>query len=149
MDLADKVIHANEQEIIEKAKGDTAPEGYYTDDMGYWVEQDIRRHKDRFALYIFMRCRKLNKHLHLRRGEFLYNSHTLIRETPLDIAKLADLPEVISAPQAAWVYKRLVATVPRLSEKKIEVAPGLLWNFETLSLENADPNKYITIGERK
>ena len=42
------------QEIIEKTKGDTAPEGYYTDDMGYWVEQDIRRHKDRFALYIFI-----------------------------------------------------------------------------------------------
>ena len=58
MDLADKVIQANEQEIIEKNSNDSAPDGFYTDDLGFWVEQDIRRHKSRF--HRFFRLQSVN-----------------------------------------------------------------------------------------
>ena len=75
MDLASKVIQANEdevkREIIRKKSGDGAPEGYYTDDLGFWVEQDIRRKDVRFAEYVLFRCQYLNKDLHKREGYLL------------------------------------------------------------------------------
>ena len=56
-DLADLIVEANEDEQRRKNPGDTAPEGYYTDDLGYWVEQDIKKDKARFAQYVTFRCR--------------------------------------------------------------------------------------------
>lgn len=146
MNLADKIIEANEQEYIEKQRGDSAPNGYYTDDLGQWVEQDIRKNKARFAEYIFVRCRKLNPHLHLRDETHLYNSHTLITKSPNDIAELANIPETIATPTAIWVYNKLVDTVPRLDKSMIEVAPGLLWNFEKQALVERDRKTYTTVS---
>lgn len=146
MNLADKIIEANEQEYIEKQRGDQAPNGYYTDDLGQWVEQDIRKNKARFAEYIFVRCRKLNPHLHLRDETYLYNSHTLITKSPNDIAELANIPETIAHPTAIWVYNKLVDTVPRLDKSMIEVAPGLLWDFEKQALVERDRKTYTTVS---
>lgn len=146
MNLADKIIEANEQEFKEKQRGDKAPEGYYTDDLGWWVEQDIRRDKARFAEYIFVRCHKLNPHLHLRKGSFLFNSHKLISKHPNDIAELANIPETLAVPTATWVYNRLAQTVPRLDESRIEVAPGLLWDFEEQKLMNMKEGTYTTVS---
>lgn len=142
--LADRIIEANEQEVIKKQRGDSAPDGYYTDDLGYWVEQDIRKNKARFALYIFLRCRRLNPHLYLRDDHLLYNSHTLITKTPNDIAELANIPETIATPTAIWVYNKLVETVPRLDKSMVEVAPGLLWDFEEQTLVERDRQTYTT-----
>ena len=144
--LADRIIAANEHEFKEKRRGDKAPEGYYTDDLGWWVEQDIRRDKARFAEYIFVRCRKLNPHLHLRKGSLLYNSHTPISKNSNDIAELANIPETIATPTAIWVYNKLVATVPRLDESMIEVAPGLLWDIENQKLVERDKKTYTTVS---
>lgn len=146
MSLADKIIEANEQEFKEKRRGDQAPEGYYTDDLGQWVEQDIRKDKARFALYIFVRCRKLNPHLHLRDDTHLFNSHTLISKHPNDIAELANIPETIATPTAVWVYNKLVETVPRLDKDFIEVAPGLLWDLPNQKLVERDKKTYTTVS---
>lgn len=143
--LADRVIQANEQEIVEKERGDQAPEGYYTDDLGFWVEQDIRRKKQRFAEYVYFRCRKLNPHLHLR-GDLLFNSHTLINKHPNDIAELAQLPETITYPAAAWVYNKLITIAPPLDESRILVADGLVWNMETCELEDWSGKTYSTVS---
>lgn len=140
--LADQVIQANE--IIEKASSDEAPEGYYTDDLGWWVEQDIRKDKIRFARYIYTRCRKLNPHLHTRNGNLLFNSYTLINKSQNDIAELANIPEMISTPTAIWVYNKLMQTVPSLDRDRIVVADGLVWNTETCEFEEWDEDKYIT-----
>ena len=145
--LADKIIQANEQEIIEKQSGDAAPEGYYTDDLGYWVEQDIRKHKERFARYVFVRCRKLNPHLYYDTIEMkLYNRHDEIEPKVADIVKLANLADMITPAQAIWVYNRLKDTVPRLDRGKLVVAPGLIWDFETAELI-LDDNYYSVGGE--
>ena len=144
-DLADKIIKANEQEVIEKQADDTAPEGYYTDDMGYWVEQDIRKHSSRFAEYVFFRCRKKNIHLYYDPIEMkLYNRHTEITPTVRDIVTLADIPEMITTAQAVWVYNRLKETAPRLDRDRVLVAPGLAWNFKTSELEEV--TDYYTVG---
>lgn len=143
--LINAVIQAQENETIEKQAGDKAPEGYYTDDLGWWVEQDIRKDKVRFARYIFTRCYKLNKHLHLR-NDLLFNSHTLVNKHPNDIAELANLPEVLSVPTATWVYNKLVKTVPRLDPDRIVVTDGLVWNMETCEFEKWDKDDYTTVS---
>lgn len=146
MNLADRVIKANEQEIVEKKSGDTAPDGYYTDDLGLWVELDIRRQKVRFAEYVLFRCKRLNPHLHIRDEIAVYNGHTLVRNNPVDIAALADLPENISRPTAKWVYKRLLHDMPRLNRSMIEIAPGWLWDFDNSEIIKKDKNDYITVS---
>lgn len=130
MDLASKVIEANEQEFIEKQRGDRAPSDYYTDDLGYWVEQDIRQHKMRFAEYVYFRCRKLNPDLYVRDGRRLYKGSRLVKRDILTIASLAGLPERLTAPTANWVYDKLFDDVPRLDKSKIEIVPGWLWDVE-------------------
>lgn len=146
MNLADKVIEANEQEIVEKQSGDNAPDGYYTDDLGFWVEVDIRRQKVRFAEYILFRCKKLNGHLHIRDGNMVYNGHTIVRDNPIDVAALADLPENISTPTAKWVYKRLLQDMPHLNRSKIEIAPGWLWDIDNSEIIKKDKDEYITVS---
>ena len=148
-DFADKIIQANEQEVIEKQAGDQAPEGYYTDDMGRWVELDIRRHKTRFAEYVFVRCRKRNPHLYYDTENMkLYNRHDVIEPTPKDILMLANLADMITTAQAIWVYNKLKETVPRLDRTRLVVAPGLAWNIETSELEELD-GEYFTVGGEK
>lgn len=148
--LADKIIQANEQEIVEKREGDHAPDGFYTDDMGYWVELDIRKHKTRFAEYVFTRCRKRNKHLYYNTDDMkVYNRHDIIEPTPKDILMLANLADMITTAQAIWVYNKLKETIPRLDKTRIVVAPGLAWNMTTSELEELEEGTYTTVGGEK
>ena len=140
--LADRVIEANEKEeeearkaieeaeIVEKKPDDPAPVQLYTDDLGYWVEQDIRKHKNKFARYILFRCRILNDDLNIRYGNTLCKGHETVFPTPEDIASLADLPENITRATARWVYKRLFAESPHLDMRKIEITPGWIWDLD-------------------
>lgn len=149
MDLASMVIQANEEEvereIIKKKRDDGAPEGYYTDDLGFWVEQDIRRKDVRYAEYVLFRCQYLNKNLHVRDGEFLYAGHRMIFPTSTAIADLADLPGKLPSAIVIWVHKRLRQYSPRLNENKIEVKPGLIWDFKEGELIEIPKRKYKTI----
>ena len=149
MDLASRVIQANEdeieREIIKKQSSDGAPEGYYTDDLGFWVEQDIRKKDARFAEYVLFRCQYLNKDLHIREGEFLYAGHRIVFPTSTAIADLADLPGKLPPAIVVWVHKRLCRQSPRLNESKIEIYPGLLWDFEEKDLIEIPKRKYKTI----
>ena len=150
MDLASRVIQANEderieQEIIKKRATDGAPEGYYTDDLGFWVEQDIRRKEMRYAEYILFRCKYLNQNLHTRAGGLLYAGHTLIFPTSVSIASLADLPSKLPTTIVVWVHKRLCRDSPKLNERKIEICPGLLWDYDNAKLIELPKKNYKTI----
>lgn len=146
MNLADMIIEANESEVVRKVAGDRAPNGYYTDDMGYWVEQDIRKDKARFAEYVFMRCRRLNPHLYLDPEDLtVYNRHTEVLPEVNSILHLANIPEMITTAQAIWVYNKLKETVPRLDKNRIVVAPGLAWNIKESRLEELEGG-YCTTG---
>lgn len=141
--LADRIIEANEEGAI---RDDLAPEGYYTDDMGYLVEQDIKADKARFAEYIFVRCRRLNPHLYWDPVELvMFNRHEVIEPTIVDIIKLANTPDMITPAQAIWVYNKLRDTVPRLDRDRVLVAPGLAWNIKGGMLEEIK-EKYYTVG---
>lgn len=146
--LADKIIQANEQEVVEKQSGDAAPEGYYTDDLGYWVELDIRKHKERFARYIFVRCRKLNQHLYYDTANMeLFNRHEIVEPKVVDIVNLANLADMITPAQAIWVYNRLKETVPRLDKDIIVIGLGLGWNMVTSELVDLGFDYYTVGGE--
>lgn len=146
MSLADKIIAANEDEITGKGRGDQAPEGYYTDDLGYWVEQDIRRDHARFAQYVAFRCRVLNPHIYWDPVELvLFNRHTVIEPTTTSILLLARCPNMITPAQAIWVYNKLKETAPRLDRNRVLVAPGLAWDFEKAELVKLT-DKYYTVG---
>lgn len=144
MDLADKVIKANEEalkvndEVVEKDKDDPAPISLYTDDLGFWVEQDIRKHKMKFARYVLFRCRLLNKDLNIRNGNTLFKGHKPVYPTPVDIASLADLPEVISKATAVWVYKRLFAETYPLDRRRLEITPGWVWDMDKQAIIRID-----------
>lgn len=145
-DLADKIIQANEQES--KRGGDTAPAGFYTDDLGMWVEDNIKDDKERFAAYVFVRCRKRNPHLYYDTDMLtLYNRHQEITATPRDILELANLADMISMAQAIWIYNKLKETVPRLDRNRVVVAPGLAWNIEKSELEDIEEEYYTVGGE--
>ena len=147
MNLADRIIEANENEVVRKIAGDQAPDGYYTDDMGEWVEQDIRKDKARFAEYVFMRCRRLNPHLYLDPEDLtVYNRHTEVLPEVNSILHLANIPEMITTAQAIWVYNKLKETVPRLDKNRIVVAPGLAWNIKESRLEELEGEYYTTGG---
>ena len=144
--LADKIIAANEDEITRKGRGDQAPEGYYTDDLGYWVEQDIKRDHARFAQYVAFRCRVLNPHIYWDPVELvLFNKHTVIEPTTTSILLLAKCPNMITPAQAIWVYNKLKETAPRLDRNRVLVAPGLAWDFEKAELVKLT-DKYYTVG---
>lgn len=150
MDLASKVIQANEderieQEIIAKRSTDGAPDGYYTDDLGFWVEQDIKRRETRYAEYILFRCLYLNKNLHIREGDILCVGHNIVFPTSAGIASLADLPSQLPSSIVLWVHKRLCNSVPKLNESKIEIAPGLLWDYNKGDLVELPKKSYKTI----
>lgn len=149
MDLASKVIQANEDEIerevIKKKRSDGAPEGYYTDDLGFWVEQDIRKKDVRFAEYVLFRCQYLNPDLNKRDGGFLYVGQRIVFPTSNGIADLADLPGKLPPAIVLWVHKRLYQYAPRLNESKIEIKPGLLWDLKRGELVELPKKKYKVI----
>lgn len=144
--LADLIVEANENEERRKSPGDAAPEGYYTDDLGYWVEQDIKSDKMRFAQYIAFRCRVLNEHIYYDTESLtLYNRHTRIEPTTNSILLLAKSPDMITPAQAIWVYNKLKETAPRLDRNRVVVAPGLAWDFKESKLVKLT-DKYYTVG---
>lgn len=152
MNLADRVIQANEQEVAEtteeatEAEEDKVQKEFYVDDLGFWVEQDIRAHKDQFARYVLFRCLYLNPHLNIRSDMRLYNSHKVVKPNSVDIAMLADLPENIPVFIAAWVHKKLLQSAPMLDKSKIEVVPGLLWDMEKAELVKVPKWSYNTVS---
>ena len=145
MDLADKIIEANGYEHVDKTQGDDAPEGYYTDDMGYWVEQDLQKNRERYAEFILFRCRNLNPGLHTRLNRTtLFNGNERIHPTAQDIIALANTPYSVTTAQAIWVHKQLKSLVPELDRTKVLVAPDIAWDFEKQKLIDLRGKKYIT-----
>lgn len=142
MDLAELII----------AKGDNedkdCPDGYYVDDMGYWVETDIRKDKARYAEYILFRC--LKKHaFYLIWNGALYTEHKEVYPTSQCINQLADIPHAITYAQANWVYNRLRECAPTIDETKIYLGRGLVWDFSRGEVVNYKKNNFFTISGYK
>jgi len=144
MDLADRIIEANEDNVV-KREGDKAPDGYYTDDLGYWVEVDLHKDRRRYAEYTVLRCRIINPGLHTRENRtMLFNGRTRVNPTQNDIVSLSNTLDSITTPQAIWVYNRLIESVPALDTNIVLVAKDLAWDFKKQELIDMKGKKYIT-----
>lgn len=145
IDIASHIIEQNESR-----PGD-APEGYYLDDLGYYVENGIRESKVRMAEYVLFRILKLHRNLYLSDGE-LFCGHTPVTCDQATILMLADSPNIsVNGAQAAWIYNRLKDISPEVDSSRIKVSPNLVWDFEKGDLigmtdivtvkDNYDPRK--------
>lgn len=132
MNIADYIIDRREHD---RAPADQAPDGFYTDDMGFWVEQDIRKNRERFASYILSRCLRRHDDIYKWRGE-LWSGHTQILPTPQSIIALADICDMITPAQAIWIHNRLMEIADELDETKIQVCSNAYWDFEKCELIN-------------
>ena len=130
MNIADYIIDRREHE---RSPSDQAPDGFYTDDMGFWVEQDIRKNRERFAQYVLTRCLRLHTDIYKWRGD-LWSGHTQIMPTPQSIIALADICDMITPAQAIWVHSRLMDIADELDETKIQVSGNAYWDFEKCEL---------------
>lgn len=125
--LADAVIR---QQNRQGGATGSVPDGYHVDDLGYWVEDDLKENKVRYAEYLLFRIRKLHPNIYIRYG-ILYCGHTMLTGAISEILKLVDLPYAsVGAAQAAWIYNRLIETAPEIDENKIIIGPGIYWDFD-------------------
>lgn len=119
----------------------SAPDGFHTDDMGYWVEDDIDTDKTKYAEYLLFRIKRRHPCIYLRYGQ-LYCKHRLLERTPQEILELADLPSAsVRGGQAAWIFNRLKETALEVDENKILVARGVYWDVDKAEL--IDTNETI------
>lgn len=124
--LADAVIRQQNRQ----ASPGGVPDGYYLDDLGYWVENDIRSNKQRYAEYLLFRIVKLHPNIYMRYGQ-LYCGHRHLTGSIDEMLKLVDLPWVsIRAGQAAWIFNRLKEMAPEIDESKIIISSDAYWDFD-------------------
>ena len=132
MSLADQLIENMESE---SAQPESAPPGYYVDDLGFYVEENIRKNKMRQAEYILFRIRILHPAIFSYNGK-LYYDFSEIKPKLTDILMLADSPlETISLAQAIWIYNRLRDTAPPLSNEYIQVSRDCIWSTKESKLK--------------
>ena len=125
--LADAVIR---QQNRQGGVTGSVPDGYHVDDLGYWVEDDLKEDKSRYAEYLLFRIRKLHPNIYIRYG-ILYCGHTVLTGAVSEILKLVDLPNAsVKGGQAAWIFNRLMETAPEIDESKIIIGPGAYWDFD-------------------
>lgn len=128
MDLADQLIAANQEQ--EKA----TPE---IDELG--IPLPIPQTKRAHYNYLTARAFKRNPHLHTRHNRTqLWNSHTLIRPTLEDIARLTDWVDELPKQAIVYIYDKCKELAPQLDEDIIAITPRLAWSFKEQRLIEFD-----------
>ena len=124
--LADAVIRQQNRQPQDNG----VPHGYHTDDLGYWVENNIREDRGRYAEYLLFRIKKLHPNIYIRYGQ-LYCGHKVLTGSADEMLRLIDMPHAsIKAGQAAWIYNRLMETAPEIDEGKIIIGPDIYWDVD-------------------
>ena len=142
INLADAIIQQNERKAASH-DGNT-PDGYYRDDMGYLVEENLMDDKERYAEYVLLRILRLHHNIYMRYGR-LYCGHHLLECNTQEALELADSPRVRLNPgQTAWIFNRLKALAPEIDETKILVAEGVYWDMDKAELVDLDESIKLT-----
>ena len=142
MDLADRVIAANEQEsapLEEKETGFFGVELSEIDEYGlptmdsidYFVARMVRIDQD-----------ARDGHLHLRNDGHIWKGDHWVSENQENLYRLAEWRYPIKTWQKEAIWKRLREVLPSLSRDKYVVADDLVWNRKEARLEqvNNKPN---------
>lgn len=142
MSIADALIQKHNRQYTPGS----VPDGYFVDDLGYWVEIDIKSDRAKYAEYLLFRILKLHHNIYKRYG-VLYCGHNPIHGTTDEILKLVDLPWAsVKGGQAAWIYNRLMEMAPEIDETKLVIAPGIFWDVREAEIRDLDElTKYNTV----
>ena len=151
MSLADQVIAANEEEEFRREHGLDTPDKkqeYYTDDLGFLVEKDIKRNPERYTEYLEFRCRYLNPYLYQEEGN-LFNYHTLVEPKVPDISLLAKTPSGITVGMARIIHHNLLQDARYLDRTKLYLFDGYIWDLKQAKIIREEELKgdYIILGK--
>lgn len=134
VDLADKVIQANEEESkaneVEQQK---------LDDIGFPLPKPDTEHA--WCEYLTARILYLNNRMYKHQG-LLWLGNDLVRESKNTYYKLAKYPKQISDPECQYVFRRLKELVPELDTDRIAVLPG--WTFNRVTGEFREEDVWTT-----
>lgn len=121
-DIADHIISSG-------ISSGVVPEGYYVDDLGYWVED--RLSKKRQAEYALFRIQHNPKRRLFMLNGYLFDNFNLVTPTCSSIALLYDCPSItLNISQVTWVYNRLKEMAPPLSDRLIRVSRDKVWDMK-------------------
>lgn len=144
MSIADQII---DRQGSSPSSLSSVPDGYYLDDLGYYVEKNLHESKERMAEYALFRILKKHKNIYNRNG-MLFCGHTVLTGDSRTLLQLIDSPNVsINQAQAAWIYNRIKEVAPEFSDRYIKVADGLVWDMEESELVNMD--NIITVNSEE
>lgn len=144
MDLASKVIEANEKESsptnnLPKFFGVDLPE---VDEYGLPTVDSV----DYFiARMMYIDREAKDGHLHLRDDSRIWKGYQWVSENQENLYRLAEWRYPIKTWQKEAIWKRLREILPELSKDKYVVADGLVWNRKESRLERVD-NKPNTVN---
>lgn len=131
MDLADKVIQANERESQDAPDTDVQK----LDDIGFPLPKPDT--EKAWCEYLTARIWYLNNRMYKHHG-ILWLHDEPIKENKNSYYRLAKYPKKISDPECQYVWRRLKELVPVLDTDVIEVLPGLTFNMRTGELKEEE-----------
>lgn len=136
--LADKVIKANEQEVIAADPP--------VDDIGF----PLPLHPDEHSMceYLTARLLYLNPYMYQYRGR-LWLDDEIVPETNTSYYRLARYPKRISEVQCAYVWTRCRDMVPTLNTDIIAILPGVTFNMKTGEIKFEDVRTTTPWKEQK
>lgn len=134
MNLADKVIEANEAE-----NSSAEPTTPLVDDIGFPLPKpDTER---AWCEYLTARILYLNNRMYKHQG-LLWIQDNIVRENKNTYYILAKYPKQITDPECQYIWRRLKELVPELDTDKISVLPG--WTFNRKTGEFKEENVWTT-----
>lgn len=128
MDLADKVIQANEET-------DKANTGSKLDDIGFPLPKPDT--EKAWCEYLTARILFLNNRIY-KHQDMLWLGDEHIKEDKDSYYRLAKYPKKISDPECQYVWRRLKELVPVLDTDIISVLPGVTFNMRTGEFKEED-----------
>lgn len=143
MDLASRVIEANE----EKASSSAKPPGFFNVELPEIDEYGLPtvNSADYFvARMLYIDQNSDEGHLHLRDDGRIWKGNQWVSENQDNLYRLAEWHHPIKAWQKEALWKRIREVLPMLSKDKYVVTDGLVWNRKEAKLERVD-NKPNTV----
>lgn len=128
MDLADRVIEANETQ-----KKSAEPTGPTLDDIGFPLPKPDT--EQAWCEYLTARVLYLNNRVYKHHG-LLWIQDELVHENKNTYYRLAKYPKTISDPECQYVFRRLKELVPELDTDVIAVLPDWTFNMKTGEFKN-------------
>lgn len=145
MDLADRVIAANNQSKLSPGKVATAFFGVELPEVDEYGLPTVDSVDYFIARMMWIDQGATDGHLHLRGDGRIWKGHHWVSENQENLYRLAEWRYPIKVWQKEAIWKRLREVLPSLSRDKYVVTDSLVWNRREARLEqvNNKPNTII------